>query len=96
MSGIPVGARPFPVTCPSCKASIVTTVESKTTIKTHLMAALLCSCLCGLLCTLVPESTTLVLHLIIKPSFEVSDSVLGFSKFFFILRFKRKHNGAQS
>ncbi|PZC75753.1 hypothetical protein B5X24_HaOG205670 [Helicoverpa armigera] len=54
MHSIPVGPKSCPVVCPSCKATINTKVDSKTTVKTHFMALLLCSCVVCSLCSCMP------------------------------------------
>ncbi|KAJ8726880.1 hypothetical protein PYW08_015277 [Mythimna loreyi] len=42
---IALGPEPCSMTCPSCGASIVTTLRAEPTTKTHLMALCLC-CIC--------------------------------------------------
>ncbi|KAH9641582.1 hypothetical protein HF086_017106 [Spodoptera exigua] len=55
MNAVPVGPKPCPVICPSCKATIITKVDKKATVKTHLMAFLLCSFACGIFgCSCLP------------------------------------------
>ncbi|XP_073962969.1 lipopolysaccharide-induced tumor necrosis factor-alpha factor homolog [Choristoneura fumiferana] len=46
MSAVPVGPQPTNLTCPSCRASIVTRLEHNATAKTHIIALVLCLFLC--------------------------------------------------
>ncbi|CAH1635088.1 unnamed protein product [Spodoptera littoralis] len=46
MNIVQVGPEPSQITCPSCRATIVTRVERKSTTKTHVIALLLCLFLC--------------------------------------------------
>ncbi|XP_026746530.1 lipopolysaccharide-induced tumor necrosis factor-alpha factor homolog isoform X1 [Trichoplusia ni] len=46
MNIVAVGPEPSQITCPSCRATIVTRVERKATTKTHVIAVLLCLFLC--------------------------------------------------
>ncbi|CAH0397309.1 unnamed protein product [Chilo suppressalis] len=43
---VAVGPKPSQVTCPSCRATIVTRVDHKATTKTHVIALILCLFLC--------------------------------------------------
>lgn len=49
-----MGPHPSMMTCPSCRASIQTTVKHEPSTKTHLIAVLLCACGCWLGCCLIP------------------------------------------
>ncbi|KAJ8724908.1 hypothetical protein PYW07_015866 [Mythimna separata] len=50
VSQVPLGPEPVSVNCPACGASVITTVQSRSTTKTHLMAMFLCCCCPILVC----------------------------------------------
>ncbi|XP_058455204.1 lipopolysaccharide-induced tumor necrosis factor-alpha factor homolog [Malaya genurostris] len=52
-----VGPDPTTLTCPSCRATIVTRLEYETTTRTHVCAALLCLFICWP-CVCIPYCST--------------------------------------
>ncbi|XP_065093561.1 lipopolysaccharide-induced tumor necrosis factor-alpha factor homolog [Ochlerotatus camptorhynchus] len=52
-----VGPDPTTMTCPSCRATMVTRLEYETTTKTHICAALLCLFICWP-CVCIPYCST--------------------------------------